>query len=180
MLTRLGGWQMIQSHFWLLTTLHPYFNDLGICSRILFLVFSLTLSSIIPDILHQIPIHLTVLVSAFPWIISYPTVSPAAGETGDHLLLHKNPHHQGCMLFLLLFYLHTNDCSLVDRSVKLLKSEEDFKAFVLPHSAFFFSYLYLKKIEYIHILYMYTLILLFFILLRLKFIFTVYLDTLSD
>ncbi len=100
----------------------------GPYARILFVVFSLAFTTIIPDILHQKLTQLTVPASTSQWITSFLTDRRQQARLGcitSSTWTVSTGAPQGCVLSLLLFSLYTNDCTSGDHSVKLLKYADD-------------------------------------------------------
>ncbi len=96
--------------------------------RILFVDFSSSFNTIIPDTLQNKLTQLFVPTSICQWITSFLTDRQQVVGLGK---LSSSPRTistgspQGCVLSPLLFSLYTNDCTPKDPTVKLLKFADD-------------------------------------------------------
>ncbi len=100
----------------------------GTYARILFVDFSSTFNTIIPDTLLTKLTRLSVPTSVCQWITSFLTDRQQLVRLGKYTsdtCTVSTAAPQGCVLSPLLFSLYTNDCTSKDPSVKLLKFADD-------------------------------------------------------
>ncbi len=100
----------------------------GTYVRILFVDFSSSFNTIIPDTLQNKLTQLSVPTSICQWITSFLTDKQQLvrlGKFSSSTRTISTGAPQGCVLSPLLFSLYTNDCTSKDPSVKLLKFADD-------------------------------------------------------
>ncbi len=100
----------------------------GNYTRILFVDFSSTINTIMPDLLSDKLTQLSVPTSICQWITSFLTDRQQLvrlGKLTSRTLTISTGAPQGCVLSPLLFSLYMNDCTSKDPSVKLLKFADD-------------------------------------------------------
>ncbi len=101
-----------------------HLNRPGTYVRILFVDFSSTFNTIIPDTLQNKLTQLSVPTSICQWITSFQTDRQQLVRLGKYSSSTRTISTgapQGCVPSPLLLSLYTNDCTSRDRSVKLLK-----------------------------------------------------------
>ncbi len=128
-----GSWSdavWLQLNFFLLlSSTYFSYNVLPVTYvRILFVDFSSTFNTIIPDTLQNKLTPLSIPTSICQWITSVLTDRQQVVRLGKYTYSTctiSTGAPQGCVLSPLLFSLCTNDCTSKDPSVKLLKFADD-------------------------------------------------------